>query len=125
MQLTDVSYVIRKHYHSVLLQGICDVNRKFVDVFAGVCGSVHDARYDLLPPYRDSGHLTPTQRHYNIIHSKTCVGIEGAFRLLKGRFGRLKYLYIQHIQYAPLSIVACCVLHNICLDSEDELNDLL
>ena len=87
--------------------------------------STYPIQYDLLPPYRDNGHLTPTHRNYNKIHSKTRVVIERAFGLLKGRFRRLKYLYVQHVQYAPLIIMACCVLHNICLNSDDELNDLI
>lgn len=37
-------YINRKGYHSILLQGICDTSLKFIDVFAGICGSVHDSR---------------------------------------------------------------------------------
>lgn len=37
------SYINRKNYHSVLLQGICDNKRKFLDVYAGEAGSIHDA----------------------------------------------------------------------------------
>ncbi|KAF2895420.1 hypothetical protein ILUMI_10757 [Ignelater luminosus] len=36
------SCVNRKGYHSVLLQGICDHNGLFIDVFTGFPGSVHD-----------------------------------------------------------------------------------
>ncbi|XP_066598850.1 putative nuclease HARBI1 [Prorops nasuta] len=38
------SYINRKGFQSIVLQGICDPNRKFIDVFTGYCGSVHDAR---------------------------------------------------------------------------------
>ncbi|XP_018364042.1 PREDICTED: putative nuclease HARBI1 isoform X1 [Trachymyrmex cornetzi] len=37
------NYINRKGYHSILLQGICDHTLKFIDVFTGMCGSVHDA----------------------------------------------------------------------------------
>jgi hypothetical protein len=38
------SYMNRKGYYSILLQGICDSVGKFLDVFIGMPGSVHDAR---------------------------------------------------------------------------------
>ncbi|XP_043473414.1 putative nuclease HARBI1 [Leptopilina heterotoma] len=151
-----VYYVNRKNFHSLLLQAICDSKRRFIDVFAGVCGSVHDARVwemsdikmaieedqdrfcpqqthivgdsayglseTLMTPFRDNGHLTRTEKNYNIAHSRTRVVIERSFALLKGRFRRLKYLYLQNVIYGPLIIVACCVLHNICLDFDDEMN---
>lgn len=37
-------YINRKGYYSILLQGICDTSLKFIDVFIGICGSVHDSR---------------------------------------------------------------------------------
>lgn len=38
------SYLNRKGFHSVLLQGVCDPEKLFIDVFVGVPGSVHDSR---------------------------------------------------------------------------------
>lgn len=38
------NYVNRKKFHSVVLQGICDHNLMFLDVYCGWPGSVHDAR---------------------------------------------------------------------------------
>lgn len=35
-------YVNRKNYHSILLQGVCDNQKLFTDVFTGIAGSVHD-----------------------------------------------------------------------------------
>ncbi|XP_051158568.1 putative nuclease HARBI1 [Leptopilina boulardi] len=111
------SYVNRKGFHSLLLQGMCDSQGRFLDVFAGVCGSVHDNRlfemspmgqqlltasenfcpeemhilgdaaYKLQPflmvPFKDNGHLTPSQVRFNTILSKTRMSIERAFGLLK------------------------------------------
>lgn len=77
----------------------------------------------LMVPYKDYGNMTDTQRNFNRILSKNRVVIERAFCLLKGRCRRLKYLYLQNVKYGALIIAACCVLHNICLDLEDEAND--
>ncbi|CAC5419698.1 unnamed protein product [Mytilus coruscus] len=37
------AYVNCKGYHSIVLQGICNHQRKFTDVFCGCAGSTHDA----------------------------------------------------------------------------------
>ena len=38
------SYINRKGFASIQLQAVCDDNLRFLDVFAGYPGSVHDAR---------------------------------------------------------------------------------
>lgn len=149
------SYINRKGYYSILLQGICDSSLKFIHIFTGICGSVHDSRvwnmsdikhlitendyryfknyyyligdaaYPLsnrmLTPYRDNGHLQQWQRIYNTKHSKTRVVIERAFGMLLGRFRKLKYVYAYNTEFIPLIILACCILHNVCIDNEDEI----
>lgn len=148
------SYINRKGFHSILLQGICNSKMKFIDVFTGICGSVHDARvwqlsdiknmieedieryfpqnshlladsayplsHYMLTPYRDNGHLNNIQHNYNTQLSKTRVIIERTFGMLKGRFRKLKYVYMYNTEMIPLVILACCILHNICIDNEDE-----
>ena len=37
-------YVNRKKFHSIQLQGLCDADRFFTDVYCAYPGSVHDAR---------------------------------------------------------------------------------
>ena len=37
-------YYNRKHFHSIVLQGVCDWNYRFIDVFFGFAGRAHDAR---------------------------------------------------------------------------------
>lgn len=78
----------------------------------------------MLTPYRDNGHLNHTQHNYNTKLSKTRVIIERAFGILKGRFRKLKYIYLYNTEMIPLIILACCVLHNICIDNEDEPFDI-
>lgn len=42
--LKDNSYYNRKGFHSILLQGICNAKKEFIDVYCGWPGSTHDAR---------------------------------------------------------------------------------
>lgn len=42
--------------------------------------------------------------------------IERSFALLFGRFRRLRYLDIKKIECIPSTIIAACVLHNICIE---------
>jgi predicted DNA-binding protein YlxM (UPF0122 family) len=88
-------YCNRKSEYSILLQGVCDHERRFTDIFCGEAGSLHDSRllkrssvYEkgvsgflgndvllgdsaypclrwLIPPFRDTGHLTDNQKTFN------------------------------------------------------------
>lgn len=73
----------------------------------------------VLTPYRDNGHLTRIQKNYNFKHSSTRVHIEQCFGLLKGRFRILKHVNVYNTEFIPKIIVACCVLHNICVEKQD------
>ena len=59
------------------------------------------------------------QIRFNAVLSKYRSSIERAFALLKGRFRRLKYLYMVRLDLIPSAIIAACVLHNICLNYND------
>lgn len=86
-----------------------------------------DAAYKLHPflmvLFKDNVHLTPSQVRFKRVLSKTRMPVERGFGLLKCRFRRLFYLSLQKVAYGLLIIVACCVLHNICLDLEDDMNE--
>ncbi|KAG5870547.1 hypothetical protein JTB14_025892 [Gonioctena quinquepunctata] len=142
-------YLNRKQYHSIVLQAVCDASYIFTDCFAGCPGSVHDARVyrispmyrqimpglneeyhlladtaypnsvNLITPYRDNGYLTQQQKRFNYLHSATRVHIEQSFGLLKGRFRILKFINIYRTDIIPDIIIACCVLHNICMQNKD------
>nr|CAI5829062.1 unnamed protein product [Callosobruchus analis] len=135
--------------YSILIQGVCDHNKKFIDLLVGEAGSIHDARllkrsslYEkcvkgflqrdfllgdsaypllnwLLPPFRDNGNLTPNQREFNYRHSATWIKIGNAFGALKGRFRRLKRFDNENIMFMVERIIAAAVLHNICIDFQD------
>ncbi|KAJ8910620.1 hypothetical protein NQ315_002856 [Exocentrus adspersus] len=138
---TKHAYCNRKGQFSVLLQGICDDKKKFIDVFCGEPGSMHDARllkksslYDrahngdsaypclpwLVPPFKDNGHLTERQKIFNFRHSSSRIVIENAFGLLKARFRRLRKFEKDNLQFVSKCVVAATVLHNICMSADDE-----
>lgn len=140
-----VEYFNRKKFYLMVLQAVCKHDLMFIDCDIRWPGSVHDGRVlrtsDMYPraselcgplyflvgdsaypikswlmsPYRNNGHLLPLQVHYNRILSKTRVCIENAFALLKGRFRRLKDKLDRSVQEIPSTVMAACVLHNICL----------
>lgn len=86
-----------------------------------------DKAYPLLewciPPYIERRRLTLQQTHFNIVHAKTRQVIERSFALLFGRFRRLKFLDMNRTDLIPAVVIACCTLHNICLDHSDLLID--
>lgn len=130
------------------LQAVCDSDLKFLDVFSAYPGSVHDARVfknsplyealqelppkfhllgdsayalsaSVLTPFRDNGHLSLEEKRFNNAHSSTRVDIERCFRLLKGKFRKLKFLDMHKVKEIPSLIVACCALHNFIIMHEN------
>ncbi|KAH8027002.1 hypothetical protein HPB51_001317 [Rhipicephalus microplus] len=82
---------------------------------------VGDAAYaireHLLTPFENYGNKTQDKSRFNYRLSSTRVGIEYAFALLKHRFCPLRYIEFTKVDKITQFIIACCVLHNICLDS--------
>lgn len=148
-----VDYYNRKDFYSVILQAVVREDLRFIDVFAGYPGKVHDARvfrnsplflngpalcrdghllgdsaYPNLPwllaPFRDNGHLTNSQIQFNYVHSSIRSNVERAFGILKGRFKRLKHIDQKNVTDIVKTIVAACVLHNICILNNDQFEEL-
>jgi len=147
-EVEPAAYVNRKGFYSIVLQAVVDSKLMFMDCYAGWPGSVHDARVFknsplfnfgakvcspnclilgdaayplkswLLVPYRDNGKLNAVQRNFNFVHAATRCTVERAFALLKGRFRRLKYLDMKHMEDIMNVIMTCCIFHNICLLSD-------
>lgn len=76
-----------------------------------------------IPPYIDNGALTNQNKKFNTIHAQIRQTVERSFALLFGRFRRLKHLQMKRQDLIPATVLAVCVLHNICLTYEDELNN--
>ncbi|KAJ8928842.1 hypothetical protein NQ314_018539 [Rhamnusium bicolor] len=145
------SYYNRKTYFSIHMQGICNHQKKFIDVYIGYTGSIHDARVFrnshvidnmralpngrwvlgdsaypclkfLLTAYRDNGYLSNEQTKYNKVFSSTRIYIEHVFGILKQRFRQLYHLKLRNISLIVKIIKACCVLHN--MGQEEDLQFL-
>ncbi|XP_058444383.1 putative nuclease HARBI1 [Malaya genurostris] len=145
------TYTNRHDMLSITLQAICDKDKKFLDVFIGPPSKVHDSRIFsmssisrklpdicgqkyhllgdaaypireyLLTPYRDNGHMTNKKIMFNLHHCQTRVVIENCFGLLKQRFRQLTRLDFHTTLKHSKFVMACCVLHNICIVRNDTL----
>ncbi|KAL9950713.1 hypothetical protein ACROYT_G043259 [Oculina patagonica] len=148
------NYINRKGFHSVVLQAVSDHEMMFTDCYVGWPGSVHDARvlnnsdlfnsvaekfeddsfllgdsaYPLktwlMTPCKDYGNLTAQKKHYNFLQSSTRMVVEKSFASLKGRFRKLKYMDMD-IRHIPETVIAACVLHNLCLLDGDDAEEFL
>ncbi|XP_067215666.1 uncharacterized protein [Linepithema humile] len=86
-----------------------------------------DAAYSIqkciMVPFKDNGHLTNAQITYNTRLSQARMMIERAIGLLKGRFrSLLDTLPMRRTDLIPKYIVACCILHNICINHDDYID---
>nr|CAI5869478.1 unnamed protein product [Callosobruchus analis] len=76
-----------------------------------------------MTPHRDYGQLTDQQKIFNRVFSATRVLIENTFGLLKGRWRQLLQLEFHEVDKITKFIMACCVLHNICIYNVDLWDD--
>ncbi|KZV17759.1 hypothetical protein F511_01569 [Dorcoceras hygrometricum] len=67
----------------------------------------------LLTPFSDNRTGTPPQNTFDEALMKGIKAVEEAIGLLKGRWKILQDLNVG-LNHAPQTIVACCVLHNLC-----------
>lgn len=73
-----------------------------------------------MTPFHNNEHLTDRQKNYNVYHSSAHNIIKKAVESLKGRFqSLLTILDMERVDLIPEFIIACCVLHNICLLHND------
>lgn len=74
----------------------------------------------LITPYKDNGHLSSTQKKFNMKLSSGRVAIEHSFGILKQRFRQLYYCKLRGAKKLCHFIRACCVLHNIAAETDLE-----
>ncbi|CAN7939345.1 unnamed protein product [Ixodes hexagonus] len=109
------AFYTRKEFHSVVLQGCCDSSMVFTHTHVGSPGRRNNARIltnsglddirsalpedfhilgdsayplkvNLMRPYKDNGHLTRRQSHFNTTLGASRSVVERAFAQLKGKF---------------------------------------
>lgn len=74
----------------------------------------------LMKPYSQTGLLSNDHRIFNRKLSSVRVVVEQAFGLLKGRWRCLLDVLNEETKHTPTTIIACCALHNICVDMADD-----
>ena len=137
------------------LQLVVDDRLKITSVYSGFPGCTHDARvlrnsalFDkcesgqvtLLPgayivadsaypvkkwlicPFRDNGRLTARQHRLNRVLSSQRQCVIGH---LKGPFRRIREIPMHTPKDICTLIVAACILHNICINANDHINDYI
>ncbi|KAL2083802.1 hypothetical protein ACEWY4_021575 [Coilia grayii] len=144
-------YLNRKNYYSVILQGIVDESGRFMDIFVGTPGKVHDARVLRKSPFfetwpermerkkllGDSAYIG--QAYPFILTPKRDNGAlsvedeQNNSRISRGRvvveqaFYRLKCKWrrLRDLQNTRLDVVvmSACMLHNMCMGPSDICNE--
>lgn len=77
----------------------------------------------LMKPYMYSKNRNENEKNFNHIFSRTRSVSEKTFAYLKARFRRLdKSLKVQE-DNVHVIISACCIIHNMCLEANDEVLD--
>ncbi|KAF7997898.1 hypothetical protein HCN44_009296 [Aphidius gifuensis] len=83
---------------------------------------IGDEAYSILdwcvPRYIDNEYLTTEEKYFNDAHLEQSKFIRKSWAALFGRYERLKYLDMNRNDLIPPTVLACCVLHNICMDHE-------
>lgn len=102
-------------------------NSPLSNTIAEKCGNqfiLADSAYTcsrhILTPYKNLRNLTPVEINYNKKLSHCRILIEHTFGILKQKFRQLYHLKLRKIEMICHFFRACCVLHNISL--EDEFN---
>jgi hypothetical protein len=79
----------------------------------------------LITPYRDNGHLNRQQKK-----NQQCCFICPSMRRegqcpFKRRFRRLQKVYNCDVKDICKLVMSCCILHNICIICDDDIEDVI
>jgi hypothetical protein len=111
--------------HDILQEPVINVQGKEIKPFL-VRDSAYPQQAFLLKPFNNRATGTAEQNLFDKHMRKGRVKIENAFGILKNRFQILKNLNVE-VDKAADVVVACCVLHNICIlagvDQGDDIGD--
>ena len=77
----------------------------------------------LIGPYPQSATMTRDQSRFNKAMNKSRVVVDRAFGKLKGRWRCLLKVLEESTRKVPHTVLACCILHNICAIRSDEFDD--
>lgn len=106
-----------------------DIYKAFVsnrsDYFSPKEYIIGDEDYEIKPfcvsPYNKSGVYARWHSEFNQRHAQTRKVIERTFGLFFGRFRRFRDLDMSKTDHIPATIIAACVLHNICLTQPSDV----
>lgn len=85
-----------------------------------VSNSCFDLNSWLMTPYTQNPPITAAQNNFNSALSSAREKIVQAFGLLRGRWRCLLETMKEDTLRVPTTVIACCVLHNLCLEMEDD-----
>ena len=127
---------------------VSSVCSRFLHVSIGAPGRVHDARVlansgllecitpgyqvlgdsaypifaKLITPYTHRAELNARETLRNKIHSSVRMMVERSFGILKKRWQILKFVESTDLSKIKHIVLACVILHNICIRERDELD---
>lgn len=85
-----------------------------------VGNSYFNLRPWLMKPYAQSPSITSSQSTFNEALSSAREKIVQSFGLLRGRWRCLQETLKEDTFRVPTTVIACCVLHNLCIDIGDD-----
>ncbi|KAF2880044.1 hypothetical protein ILUMI_26113 [Ignelater luminosus] len=116
------SYINRKNYHSILLQGVCDSELLFIDIYTGQPGSVHDAT------------LFKKSNLYNRISTNNIDFSNNTHIIGDKAYPLATYLMVPYKDNGNLTpreknfnlilIMSATILHNLCILCDDKVEEL-
>ncbi|KAK3915032.1 Protein ALP1-like [Frankliniella fusca] len=121
----DIRVLRRSELHTAAERNLEDLfpNDTFL---LGDKGYVGVGKKWIVTPFKDYGNLSPVQIDFNRRVCSTRVCVEQAFGILKSRFRYLRgTMRLRDVHFAARLVVACCVLHNICIKSNDDGRDFM